>query len=167
MDYQLRPATSDDLPEIISIYNSTIASRQVTADITPITLADRHGWLESHQQQGHPVYAIFKAETLIGWFSFSPFYGRPAYRHTCEISIYLAPQARGQGLGKWILPRTEQIARQQGIKVLLGFIFSHNIPSIKLFEHNEYQRWGELPQIAELDEQRYSLSILGKHLDAV
>ena len=43
------------------------------------------------------------AKNIIGWVSFQPFYGRPAYDATAEISIYLAPLQRGKGYGKSIL----------------------------------------------------------------
>ena len=55
-------------------------------------------------------------------------------------------------------------AKQLNIKVLLGFIFSHNLPSIKLFKHFNFSVWGELPQVAIMDNNPYSLTIFGKHL---
>ena len=39
-----RMATEDDLKEIVDIYNSTIASREVTADTEPVTVEDRRQW---------------------------------------------------------------------------------------------------------------------------
>ncbi|WP_408617237.1 N-acetyltransferase family protein [Celerinatantimonas sp. MCCC 1A17872] len=165
MDYQLRSATTEDLEAIVAIYNSTIASRQVTADMEPITLADRAGWLEEHQRIGHPVQVAISHGEIIAWFSFSAFYGRPAYQQTRELSIYLAESCRGHGLGKRLLDDAETLAKTQNINVLLGFIFSHNIPSMKLFEHHGYQLWGELPKIAKLDDTLRNLAILGKRLD--
>ena len=50
------------------------------------------------------------------------------------------------------------------IKVLLAFIFSHNMPSIKLFKRFDYLVWGELPEVAIMDGKPYSLTILGKRL---
>lgn len=164
-EYQLRNATQDDLETIVAIYNTTIVSRQVTADLEPITVADREGWLEEHQRIGHPIQVAISKGKIIAWFSFSTFYDRPAYQQTREISIYLAEQVRGQGLGKKLLSDAEKLAKAQNINVLLGFIFSHNTPSMKLFEHHGYQRWGELPKIAKLDDTLCNLSILGKRLD--
>ena len=51
------------------------------------------------------------------------------------------------------------------IKTILGFIFSHNEPSIKLFKHFGFEVWGQLPNIATLDNIDRSLSILGKRID--
>ena len=51
-----------------------------------------------------------------------------------------------------------------GIRTLLGFIFSHNPASLALFARAGFASWGELPEVAELDGIRRSLSILGRHL---
>lgn len=40
-DLKYRNATIDDLPKILEIYNSIIASRMVTADIKPVSVEDR------------------------------------------------------------------------------------------------------------------------------
>ncbi|CAG9295559.1 GNAT family N-acetyltransferase [Celerinatantimonas diazotrophica] len=165
VEYQLRNATPADLEAIVAIYNTTIASRQVTADMEPISVADRNGWLEEHQRIGHPIQVAISQNKVIAWFSFSTFYDRPAYQQTREISIYLAEQVRGHGLGKKLLADAEKLAKEQNINVLIGFIFSHNTPSMKLFEHHGYQLWGELPKVAKLDHTLYNLSILGKRLD--
>lgn len=164
MDYVLRAASEEDLLAIVEIYNSTIASRLVTADLAPITVDERRPWLIEHIQIGHPVMVAVHDEQVIGWFSFSPFYGRPAYQQTREISLYLRQDVRGNDLGKTILADAEHLAAQQNIKVLLAFIFSQNIPSIQLFKKQNYLHWGELKEVAELDGLRCNLSILGKHL---
>ncbi|WP_427980408.1 N-acetyltransferase family protein [Agarivorans sp.] len=164
MTYQFRLAEAADLPAIVEIYNSTIASRQVTADTEPQSVASRQRWFEQHQHPKRPLYVVEQQQQVIAWLSFSDFYGRPAYQHSAEISLYIAESQRGKGLGKRLLQDAETIAKQLGIEVLLAFIFSHNTPSIALFEKLAYQPWGELPKVARMDEQDYSLSILGKPL---
>ncbi len=41
MQYTIRPALRQDLPAIVDIYNSTVATRQSTADLSPTTVAER------------------------------------------------------------------------------------------------------------------------------
>jgi phosphinothricin acetyltransferase len=53
------------------------------------------------------------------------------------------------------------------IKTLLGFIFSHNAPSIGLFGKAGFTIWGHLPKVAEIDEKEYDLLILGLRLKTV
>lgn len=159
----IRLANQADLAAIVAIYNETIPSRMVTADTEPTTVDEKQAWFDSHNE-GRPIYVYEQAGQVIAWLSYKSFYGRPAYDGTVEISIYLASTAQGKGLGKQLLTFAEQQAKMLNISVLLAFIFSHNIPSIKLFQRFEYQTWGVLPNIATMDGQKYSLTILGKNL---
>ena len=159
----IRYAQESDLEAIVSIYNETIASRMVTADTEPVSVESRQAWFHSHSASS-PLFVYCSENTVLGWLSYKDFYGRPAYQNCKEISIYITQSARGQSLGKQLLKFAEDHGKKIGLKVLLGFVFSHNLPSIKLFEQQNYRVWGELPQVAEMDDQTYSLTILGKHL---
>jgi L-amino acid N-acyltransferase YncA len=101
---------------------------------------------------------------MLGWVSFQSFYGRPAYNATVEISIYLDEAARGRGLGKKLLGYAIERAPQFGMKTLLGFIFAHNEPSLKLFRGAGFEDWAYLPDIAVLDGIERGLRILGKRI---
>lgn len=162
----LRDAALTDLPAIVEIYNSTVASRQVTADLDPVTVESRVAWFHAHSPAHRPLWVAQRGEEMLGWLSLSDFYGRPAYRKTAEVSIYLAPAARGQGLGRYLLGQAIERAPALGVATLLGFIFGHNAPSLGLFEAFGFARWGDLPRVAELDGVERDLIILGKRLDA-
>jgi len=160
-----RDASNSDLERIVEIYNTTISSRMVTADTENVSVESRQKWFDEHSPSKRPLWVVEdSAENIIGWVSFQSFYGRPAYDSTVEISIYLDPDQRGQGLGKEILQYCIHKAPEFGIKTLLGFIFSHNEPSLKLFRHFGFEDWATLPNIAVLDGQERGLKILGKRI---
>lgn len=160
-----RDANRTDLEEIVNIYNATIPSRMVTADTTPISVDSRLAWFDQHNPTNRPLWVIEDdADKIIAWVSFQSFYGRPAYDATVEISIYIAESQRGKGLGKKILRDSLERAKHFGAKTVLGFIFAHNAPSMKLFKHFGFEEWGTLPNIALLDGLEYSLKILGKRI---
>lgn len=159
---KFRDATHQDLPRIVEIYNSTIASRMVTADTASVSVASRQKWFDEHNPSKRPLWMIEDVNNqVIGWVSFQSFYGRPAYDATVEISIYLDEQQRGRGLGKQILQHCIDKAPGLGVHTLLGFIFAHNLPSIALFEKMGFKEWANLPNIATLDQEERSLKILG------
>lgn len=160
-----RDAEHTDLAQIVAIYNSTIASRMVTADTEPVSVASREKWFAEHNTTKRPLWMIEnERQEIVGWVSFQSFYGRPAYDATVEISIYLDDRQRGKGLGKAILQYCISKAPDYGIKTLLGFIFAHNEPSLKLFRHFGFEDWATLPGIARLDDQERDLKILGKRI---
>jgi phosphinothricin acetyltransferase len=137
----------------------------VTADTNPVTVASREQWFAAHNKINRPLFIVEnEAQEIVGWLSYQSFYGRPAYAETAEISIYLAEAYRNQGFGKQILQYAMECCPVLAIKTLLGYIFAHNTPSLQLFHHFGFENWGFLPNIAVLDDKRYSLIIVGKRI---
>ncbi len=161
MEITYRNALLEDLPKIISIYNSTIPGRLVTADLVAVNVSEKTEWFHQHQSNTRPLWvAEFQNET-IAWISFTSFYGRPAYDGTAEISLYIDEQYRCKGIGKKILAHAIQQSKTLLIHTLLGFIFEQNKASIALFKKAGFHEWGHLPDIALLDEKYCSLKIFG------
>ena len=104
---------------------------------------------------------------MVGWVSFQSFYERPAYEATVEISVYLHPSHRGRGLGKEVLAQSLGRAADLGLKNIVGFIFAHNEPSLKLFTGAGFESWGRLPDVATLDGVERTVVIMGKRLDPI
>jgi L-amino acid N-acyltransferase YncA len=165
-----RVAAQRDLPVIVAIYNSTIASRDVTADTEPVSVASRQPWFDDHDPARRPLWVIHDAAdtaadpAVIGWMSYSNFYGRPAYSGTAELSIYIAEAWRGKGIGQYCLQEAIAYAPQIAVHTLLGFIFGHNAPSLGLFKKFGFDTWAHLPRVATLDDVERDLIILGKRI---
>lgn len=164
-----RLANLADLPAIVSLYNSTIPSRRVTADLQPVTVESRLSWFHEHDPLKRPIWVVERADGscsdhLAAWLSFSDFHHRPAYAGTVELSLYVHEDCRRQGLGRLLLDEAVKIAPGLGIHSLVGLIFAHNQPSLRLFEQAGFDRWAHLPRVAEMDGQRYDLVIVGKTL---
>ena len=161
---KIRDARMEDLSAIVEIYNATIPGRMVTADTKPVSVQSREKWFEEHSPGFRPLWAMEYEHEICGWLSFQSFYGRPAYNSTVEISIYIAERFRRQGLSHLFLQKAIEACPQLGIKTLLGFIFGHNEPSLRLFRKSGFRRWGRLPQVAELDGIERDLIIVGKRV---
>jgi L-amino acid N-acyltransferase YncA len=164
MNYTYRLARFDDLPAIVAIYNSTVASRMVTADTEPVSVESRHAWFHEHTPDRRPLWVAEEDGEVVGWLSYSNFYGRPAYSGTAELSIYIAEKMRGKGLGRYFLQQAIAFAPSVKVHTLLGFIFGHNEPSLGLFEVFGFERWAHMPRVATLDGIERDLIILGKRI---
>jgi sialic acid synthase SpsE/L-amino acid N-acyltransferase YncA len=55
------------------------------------------------------------------------------YRKCCEVSINIAPEERGKGIGKLCLVELREVARQRGVDDLYAEVKSDNKTSHKLF----------------------------------
>jgi phosphinothricin acetyltransferase len=158
-------AQSSDLKKIVSTYNSTIASRLVTADLVEVTVESKTEWFNSHSPEKRPLWLIYHDKKYVGWMSFTSFYGRPAYDGTVEVSIYLENEFRGKGIGKICLQKAFEVSKGLNIKTLLGFIFDHNEPSLNLFYKMGFEKWAHLPKIANMIDDERGLIIMGKRLN--
>ena len=161
----IRDAVWADLDGIVAIYNATVSTRMVTADTEPVTVDSRRAWFREHTGN-RPLWVVAEGASVVGWLSFSSFYGRPAYEATAEISVYVTGARRRQGIGRVLLERAVNEAPEIGVATLLGFIFGHNAPSLRLFEGFWFTRWGTLPAVARLDGVERDLVIVGRRLDA-
>ncbi len=160
----IRIARRDDLPRIVEIYNATIPSREVTADTEAVSVESRVPWFEAHQPESRPLWVAVQGEEIEGWLSISTFYARPAYDATREVSVYAAASRRGNGLGSALLRHALAQAPHLHIDRLVGFIFRHNAPSLRLFHRHGFERWGLLPGVAVLDAIPRDVVIVGRRL---
>lgn len=157
-------AKQQDLEKIVSTYNSTIASRLVTADLEHISVQSKQDWFNAHSINKRPLWIVIVNGNYAGWMSFNSFYGRPAYDGTVEVSIYLEESARGNGLGKVCLQKAIDACAELHIKTMLGFIFDHNEPSLQLFYKMGFEKWAHLPKIANMIDAERGLIIVGKRV---
>jgi L-amino acid N-acyltransferase YncA len=161
----VRDAVDVDLPAIVAIYNAAIPGRLATADVEPVTVESRRPWFQQFIPDRFPLWVAERDGQIAGWLSFRMFYGRPAYAATAEVSVYIAPEWHGQGIGRRLLTEAIRRGPALGLKTLLYLTFAHNVPSRRLAESLGFVGWGELPRVAELDGVERDLLILGRRLD--
>ena len=161
---KIRDAIEADLPAIIEIYNATVSTRIVTAELEPTTVEARLPWFREHSPDEHPFWVVESDGRIIGWLDFKKFLPRCAYRGTAEISVYVDQEFRRRGVARRLLEEAIARAPSLGISAMVGLIFAHNEPSLKLFERLGFGRWGLLPRIARLDDVQRDLIIVGRHI---
>ncbi|MDO5638543.1 MAG: GNAT family N-acetyltransferase [Neisseria sp.] len=162
--YKIALAEAADLAAIVEIYNSTIESRQSTADLVPTTVEARQPWFEAHGGN-RPLYVLKNdGGEVLAWGSFSDYYPREAYHISAEISVYVRHDVRGVGVGKILLQHMLERAPSLGIRNILAVIFGHNHASIRLFHSLGFQEWGRLPQVCDLESFEADIVILGKRV---
>ena len=163
-EMRIRDAMDSDLPAIIKIYNAAIVTRIATAQLEPVTVEQRCNWLKEHSPDRHPFWILEIDRQIAGWLTLKPFLPRGAYRGAAEVSVYVDEKFRRRGIARTLLE--EAIARAPSLKIhaIVGLIFAHNEPSLKLFEELGFEKWGLLPRIARLDENERDLTVMGRHV---
>src|SRR5919107_4040729 len=129
----VRPANAADVPEITRIYNEGIRDRLATLETEERTPEERLSWLEARDGR-HPVLVAERAGAVAGWGSLNVFNPPPAYAHVADFFIYVGREARGAGIGKALLTRLIERARQLGYHKLVLAAFRHNEAGMRLYE---------------------------------
>lgn len=172
-------ASKEDLPEILAIYNQSIAGKQATANLVPVTCEERAEWFTEHlNSPTRPIYTVRArvagAETMapvatlpiVAWGSFSDLYARTAYHISTEISIYLHKEYHGQGLGslltRWMLAQAPSL----GIHNIVALVFAHNQPSLGLFRKLGFVQWGYMPKVCDMQGFIADVVMLGKAVES-
>lgn len=133
MGITIRPATEADIPAITDIYNYEVVHGTATFDLEPKSIEDRLQWLHETQHP-HAVIVADRDGEVLGWGAVRTFRAKLAYRFTCEDSVYVHQERRGQGVGNLLLPRLIEIARANGFHTMMAGIAEGNAASVALHE---------------------------------
>jgi L-amino acid N-acyltransferase YncA len=152
MERTIRKIEMADLDAVNEIYNQAVRSKYQTAETEETSLDDRRRWYEEHLSGCYPVFVIEDLGEVVGWISLSEYRkGRRALRHTSEVGFYIRKDKQGKGLGTQLLKFVIREAREIGIKTLIAILLEPNTPSIRLLEKFNFQKWGDMPNVAEFD----------------
>ena len=145
-DYLIRPATDADAAAIASIYNHYVRTSTATFDTEEKSVEDRIGWLAEHGE-AHPVIVAEDAGRVVAWGSLSRWGSRRAYRHSVEISVYVAAHATRLGLGPAMSEALIALGRDLGHHAIISQIVSENEPSLKMSERLGFENVGTLREV--------------------
>jgi phosphinothricin acetyltransferase len=123
----LRDMTTADGPAVLEIYGQGIAAGHATfQDRVP----DWTAWDRSHLPKPRRVLA--EGDKVLAWAALSPVSSREVYAGVAEVSLYVAGDSRGGGLGKRLLSDLVERSEEIGIWTLQAGIFPENEASISL-----------------------------------
>ncbi|WP_287128926.1 GNAT family N-acetyltransferase [Candidatus Cyanaurora vandensis] len=167
MDLTFRLAEPPDYERIIAIYNQAVPLRLSTADLVAVTLAQRASWFAERQGR-YPLVVAEQTGEIYGWGALGTFYsGRAGYFECAEVSVYVALDLQGRGVGPALLRYLMDLARTHQFRRLVALVFAHNLASLKMCHRLGFERWGYLPGVANMDGMIRDVEILGYFLDTV
>jgi phosphinothricin acetyltransferase len=141
MPLLVRPSAGADLPAITAIYAWNVENGTGTFELEAPTRPDMTRRHAAVLAQGLPWLVAERDGKLLGYAYANQFRPRPAYRYCLEDSVYLASDARGQGIGRLLLAELLARCEAAGARQMLAVIGdSANLGSVGLhrtlgFEH--------------------------------
>src|SRR5690606_38334138 len=106
-----------------------------TADMQSKPWEESLQWFQLHHKESHPILVACIDGAIVGWLSISPYRtGRAALRYTVELSYYVHPNFKQQGVGSLLMEQAIQECHNRNYKTLLAIVLDKNEKSIRLLQ---------------------------------
>ena len=139
----IRPSRDEDVAAITAIYAHHVLHGTGTFETEPPTAGDMASRRADVLSKNLPYLVAEREGKLLGFAYCNWFKPRPAYRYSAEDSIYIADEARGQGLGASLLAALEQAAEAVGVRKLIAVIGdSANLGSVGVHRKQGFSHVG-------------------------
>ena len=130
---KLRKATEADVAAITAIYRPAVLHGTASFELEPPDEAEMTRRFQAVTSAGNPFFVAEIDGSVVGYAYAGAYRTRPGYRFTVEDSIYLAPEAQGQGLGTLLLSELVAASTAKGYRLMVAVIGdSRNHASITL-----------------------------------
>lgn len=143
----IRSATLGDAPAIAAIYAHHVAHGTASFDTEPRTEEETAAKIAQCDAQGWPFLVAEHGGNLIGYAYATQFRDRPAYRSTCENSIYIAPDAIGQGVGTRLLAALVDASEQAGFRQMIAVVGGAEPASVALHRKAGFREAGRMTSV--------------------
>lgn len=129
----IRPAEDGDAEALNAIYVHHVRHGFGTFETEPTDVAWMRAKMADVARYGLPFIVAERGGELLGYAYAGAFRPRPGYRFTAEDSVYVAPDAVGQGVGRAVLSAVVDQCEAMGLRQLVAVIGdSQNAASIGL-----------------------------------
>ena len=138
----LRMATPDDAADVADLYNWYVTHGVQTFQYAPST-AEEYRQNIAEVLTAAPFLVARAADgRLLGFACAHPWHSRAAYAWDVETTVYCAPDAVGQGIGKRLYTALLSLLRQQGYRNAYALVTGGNKPSDALHKALGFTRFG-------------------------
>ena len=132
---------------ILAILNDAIVNSTALYDYAPRPEKSMVGWFKTKEEGAFPVIGVESEEgQLLGFAIYGAFRAWPAYKYSVEHGIYVEKNHHRKGLGRLLMKRLIERAREQQYHVLIGGIDMANASSIALHQSLGFAHAGTVLQ---------------------
>lgn len=125
----IRRMVPEDWESVRSIYLEGLATGDASFESEA---PSREKWDERHLSVPRLVAVSLSEGGVVGWAALAPVSARAVYGGVAEVSVYVADNFRGKGIGKALLKQLVAQSEQKGLWTLQASVFPENIASLAL-----------------------------------
>jgi L-amino acid N-acyltransferase len=144
MDCEIRAFQKQDVLAITKIVNHSIENETSIYDYNPRNEKLQLQILSEKIEKGFPVIVATIDQKVVGFGYYSEFRFRDAYQYTVEHSVYVDDKFHRNGIGKQLLTRLIELAKQQKLHTMIGVIDAENVISIDFHKRNGFEIVGRI-----------------------
>jgi len=149
---RVEPMTPADWPDVHRIYAQGIATGDATLEREA---PDWDHFDRSHRHDCRLVARRTARSPVVGWVALTAYSGRRVYSGVAWESVYVAEEARGQGVGRALLEALIEVSEAAGFWTLLAGIMAENRASIALHGRCGFRRVGVMRAIGRDGRDRW------------
>ena len=158
----IRRALPADLPAVAEIYGREARDGHATFDLEPRTM---DSWREKlAAEAGHFLVAEHEGE-VIGYASSAPFRPKPAYCHTRETGVYVAPDHQGLGTGRALYGDLLARLADDGVHLVVAAVALPNSASLALHRSCGFEEVGTMREVGRKHDRWIDVTWLQRVLD--
>lgn len=167
IDVQIRAGKSDDLDQLVEIYNHYVSNSHVTFDTQPFAIAARIHWFAQFADSGpHRILVAEKDHSVLGYASSSSFKPRAAYNSSVETSVYMHPDAIGQRVGHTLYSALlELLIEEPSLHRAYGGVALPNAASVDLHERLGFKQVATFHEVGFKFDKYWDVSWFEKDLE--
>jgi len=160
----IRPAKKTDAAAVAEIWNPAIRDSLATFNCVEKSLHEIERMIEQKKAAGHGFLVAEENEKQFGFAYYGQFRGGVGYARTMENTIYLAPEAKGRGVGRDLMVALEDHARDAGAHLLFAGVCSENPAGLAFHKAVGYTEVARLREVGRKFNRWLDLVLLQKQL---
>lgn len=158
----IRLLEPSDWPRVREIYREGIASGDATFE------AEVPGWEEWDREHLQSCRLVVEVGGRVeGWAALSPVSDRCVYGGVGEVSVYVADEAGGRGLGTRLLAALVRASEEEGYWTLQAGIFPENQASMRIHEKCGFRTVGVRERLGRMDGRWRDVVLMERRSDVV
>lgn len=167
LNVTIRRATDDDAVGINAVYNPYILESAATFETAPIDVAARRRWIEARLESSrHPAFVAVDERGIVGFANASPFDERQAYESSIKVSVFLAPEAKGGGVGAALYEALFAALHGVDVHRAYALIVAPNPASVALHTRFGFRHVSTLDEVGRKFGRYYSVMWFEKRFEA-
>ena len=143
----IRFAEEKDVEALVSIYNYYIENTTCTLELEALS-PEEFGARVAKITERFPYLVYEEDGEVLGYAYLNDFNPRGGYRFTADLSLYVAQDARGKGIGRALYEAIEPMAKEMGLQNIVSLITSENEASLAFHDRLGFERVARIDRIA-------------------